>query len=76
MIDPSSIPGRYLQPDGSPIRLPVPPSGFQLQQGGKSSAAAYQFLWRPLFDNLTDIQENRARVRCPLRGWRASELLG
>src|SRR5215216_1664305 len=38
---------------GSPIRLPVPTSGFQLQQGGKPSVSADERLWWAHFHNLT-----------------------
>src|SRR5512132_1191817 len=40
---------------GSPISLPVPTSGFQLQQGGKPSASASELLWWPFFHHLTSL---------------------
>jgi hypothetical protein len=50
---PSSTLGRYLRPDGAPIRLPVPPSRFQLQQCGKPPTSADQLCWWTYFHDLT-----------------------
>src|SRR5262245_56745749 len=49
------IPDSDSQLEGSPIRLPVPTSGLQLQQGGKPPSSAYELLWWTHFHDLTSL---------------------